>query len=341
MASFSPLPQGAMTTRDPSQGIPASAGMNFRSRNLILPNFVLSPLSILYSNTFAAALLNTSSMFNEVLRYGQTVSVPTPPRARISMYSRGQTLHADSLNGNWVSMTISAAYYISLGIEITESRQIQELGTYEELYFNDALQKVAVKIDEDAANLYRTQASPTNQGLAAGRMSRSCNLGAIGKPVVINYANVLDKLNLCAQVLDENNVNRRDRVVVVSSGFRPILEGGDVLRSALVSGLDKSAQIGNSQLFDISIAGFDNLIISNNLPMRTDPITRKPAYAILFGRRDAATLVVQQLEVQKTQAVNAFMALQHRLVTWGSKLWYPEAGGILYAELDNTRPNTR
>jgi hypothetical protein len=143
-------------------------------------------------------------------------------------------------------------------------------------------------------------------------------LGTSGTPIEINSANIDTYLVKLARMLDDNNVPRAGRFVVM-----PPFMHEDLVLANLVAATDNKDLIANGLVG--RYAGFD-LKISNNVPNTT-----KTKYACIAGVPQAISFASQIAEIESLRLEGSFSTAIRGLYLYGAEVLKPAALACLWA----------
>lgn len=213
----------------------------------------------------------------EIKNIGDKVIINTIPDITIRDYQVGGNLEYEVPEGETIQLVVDKGKYFSF--TINDVMEHQSKPNLMNVFSSDASEKMAAVIDKDV--IYSTFFDPTgawktsasgksalwdlNCGAAAGRVSGAFNLGTDAAPVALTGQNIIAQITALSTVLDEANVPREGRYLVISPFERHVLMQSP-LAQAYVTG-DSQSPIRNGRIGRID--GFD-IYISNQLPRALD-----------------------------------------------------------------------
>ena len=265
----------------------------------------------------------------EIKDIGDKVWIRTIPDVTVFDYYKGMdlTTKRQTPESNAVELDISKAKAYSIAIDDIDKLQY-DLNMLDE-WARDGSEHMGIAIDRSILNDIYASAHPSNQGVIAGRVSGSYNLGATGVPVVLTRNNILDYIVWCDSVLSENNVPINDRWMIIPEWAKSLINTSD-LRSALFTGDSSNQNLRNGKIGQIS--NF-TIYASNNLIGVTDGSAT--AWNIIFGQKNALTFASQLVKNRVLELQNTFGTVMEGLQVYGYNVNKPEAMGLLYAVKGN------
>ncbi len=164
-----------------------------------------------------------------------------------------------------------------------------------------------------------------NQGDAAGAVTNSFNLGAVGTPLAITKENVMDILSDTHVVLSEQKVPESNRWMTIPPWFKGLIMSSD-LRNALVQGNDqemlRKGHLGN-------LMGFD-LFESNQLLITEDATAEENVTNILAGHKSALTFASQLTNSRVIEHPEFWGVFCQGLNVFGFETIKPDAMALIY-----------
>jgi hypothetical protein len=266
----------------------------------------------------------------EIKDIGDKVWIRTIPDVTVFDYYKGMdlTTKRQTPESNAVELDISKAKAYSIAIDDIDKLQY-DLNMLDE-WARDGSEHMGIAIDRSVLNDIYASGHSANQGVTAGRVSGSYNLGATGTPVVLTRNNILDYIVWCDSVLSENNVPINDRWMVIPEWAKSLINTSD-LRSALFTGDSSNQNLRNGKIGQIS--NF-TIYASNNLIGVSDT-SGATAWNIIFGQKNALTFASQLVKNRVLELQNTFGTVMEGLQVYGYNVNKPEAMGLLYAVKGN------
>jgi hypothetical protein len=263
-----------------------------------VPELWSTQLLVAFRKSHVFRSLVNRNFEGEIRRAGDTVKITTPAAITVGAYSG--TVSYETPTSAQQSLVIDQDIYWAF--ELDDVDQAQANVNLMQAYMQEAAYSLADNVDADLAGLY-TQAGLTSISLDVGT------------------DDFYDKLVLAGQQLDEENVPRMGRwVVMTPKGYADLLQNAYfVSASEMNSELLRSGQLG-------SVAGFD-VLMSNNLTNTT-----ASTYAYLYGTNSAITMAEQVLSTEAIRRDASFDdGVRGRLV-YGRKVVRPNALGVILAD---------
>ena len=205
--------------------------------------------------------ITTTEYSGKIKGQGDSVVIAKAPPVDIVDYTIGQDLTPTQPTEIAVILTVdqAKAFFIT----------VDDIDAYEShldmmnIFADEAAKSLADTIDKEFFSwLASATLSSDNQGVNAGAKSHLYNLGDSSTPLVINADNALQTILAAAAVLDEQNVPRQGRWIVIPAAWSYFLKDSD-LKSVCITGDGKSPL----RLSDRSVGMVDSMevFVSNNL----------------------------------------------------------------------------
>ena len=263
-------------------GIKAAAGYSQFSDYLSRPVVAQGLLTDYYARTVFREISNTS-FFGALRNGGDTVTFYRSPKVPIHEVNKNDTIKHDTLETEHFDLTIDCAQQFSIKVSHIDEKMIQDWPRWARAIRESAATALAQRTDTKLLNYIYTQCHPCNQGNQAGISTKCYDLGQVGNPYLVDANTILPLLTSLQGTLMEQNVPSNDLFVVVPPIFASTLFNSP-LSAANLMGLSQSPIL--SGRLPNRLQGFD-IIVSNNLPMVTDPATGKKAFHIVAGSKSA------------------------------------------------------
>jgi hypothetical protein len=331
-----------------------------------LPNGNFSP--IIYSKKVQTAFRKTSiceditnnDYFGEIANFGDTVRIIKEPEISVSAYSRGTQVVPQELDDEDYTLVVDQANYFAFKIDDIEEAHShvnfesmatdragyrlrdqfdQEIFGYMTGYKQSSLHTNAdtarVAADKSGTDPISTVAA---DGLLASMSLDFTDFGggsADSIPVGANTNAVspLAVINRMARKLDQQNVDRDGRWLVVDPVFAELLndENSKLLSNDFAGRQDAGDILRNGRIIDGMVRGF-RIYMSNNLPsLGTGPGTvdtngSATNFGAIVAGHDSAVATASQIEKVETYRDNdSFSDVVRGLHLYGRKLLRPEA----------------
>ena len=333
-----------------------------------LPNGNFSP--VIYSKKVQSAFRKTSiceditnsDYFGEIANFGDTVRIIKEPEITVQEYSRGTQIQPQDLQDDDFTLVVDKANYFAFKIDDIEDAHSHV--NFESMASDRAGYRLKDQFDQEvlgylsgfkqatlganagtarvagdksgtdpiagaAANgLLASMLIARNSFVSGGAASDSIATHADGST---GEATPLEVLNRMARLLDQQNVDRDGRWVVVDPVFAEQLndENSKLLNNDFASG-DKDI-LRNGRIVSGMIRGF-RVYMSNNLPsIGTGPATidtngSASHYGALIAGHDSAVATASQVEkVESYRDNDSFADIVRGMHLYGRKVLRPEA----------------
>lgn len=233
----------------------------------------------------------------EIKNFGDTVKINKMGDITIGDYTGADITPAQDLTSAQTTLAIDKAKYFNFQVDSVDAHQanvsLMDKGMERASY------ALADVVDKAIAGLY-TEAGNT--------------IGTDAAPIALTAANIYDTLVDMAVKLDEANVNRAGRFVVV-----PAFAHGFLLKS---DEFTRASQLGDAVVtngFVGRVAGLD-VYVSNNVAN-----TAGARYKILAGDKSAITMAEQIVDIRAYEPEARFSDAIKGLHVFGVKVTQPMA----------------
>ncbi len=278
-----------------------------------------------FYDTAIVTQISTTDYVGEVKNVGDTVYIRTVPSITIKDYKKGQTIELEYPESPSIEFTINKAKYYAFAMDDIDIKETDI--NWLDKFAADAAEQLKKVYDTQVFSTVYAQVDTANKGATAGKISGNINLGAVGAPLTVNATNILDVLVDCAQVLDEQNIPKSDRYIVIPPQIKSILLKSE-LRNAMIMGDPKSALRSRSLG---QLAEFE--IYESNLLSKVTAGGDLGTWNIIFGWKGAMVFVMQLTKNEKYRPQNTFAEAMKGLVVYDFKVIQPTAMGHLYAKV--------
>ena len=257
---------------------------------------VFSPilLEALNARLTYSALFNTD--FQGSVTHGNKVSILNLDPVTVGAYTIDTAIDYQLLSDTKQEMAINQQSYFAVSLDDID--RVQSNADLMGAMARNASYQMQKTIDGFLA----TTAS-AGAGIVAG-------LGTSGTPLEVNSANVLDVLRNISRKLDEANVPRSGRSIIVPPWFAQ-----KILLAGIVEATNNSEMLLNGYVG--RYAGFD--IFMTTLV----PNTTGAKWEILAGTNIAGTMALQLSQVEKIRLETHFADAIRGLAVYGSKITRP------------------
>ena len=305
-----------------------------------------------YKATVFSDIANTDYE-GEIKAHGDMVHIRVVPDVTINDYSINQELTYQRPAVTKVDLSIDKGKYYAVSINKVEEKQSDI--AYVNAWANDASQQMKIAIDSSVLTVFKQQQDVTtvivgtnattknigdvhdsNQGLTAGVISSSVNLGLLNTTsagttstcIGLTTSNIVDKIVEMGQVLDEQNCPEDGRYVVMPAWAVSLIKRSD-LKDASLSGdgvsIARNGRVGMVDRFTI--------YMSNQCPTVTNAgsATTETVYLMPFGHKSALTFASQLVENEVIPNPSDFGQLMRGLQVYGFKIVNGNNVGVLQA----------
>ena len=335
-----------------------------------LPNGNFSP--IIYSKKVQTAFrkasvvedITNNDYFGEIANFGDTVRIIKEPEISVQEYSRGTQIVPQELDDEDFTLVVDQANYFAFKIDDIEEAHshinFESLATdragyrlrdqYDQEIFGymSGFKQAALHANASTARVAgdKSGTDPVSTVDADGLLNtmklKSVDMGigsttANSIPITATppstNSSALAVLNRMARKLDQQNVDRDGRWLVVDPVFAEVLndENSKLLNNDFAGRQDAGDILRNGRIIDGLIRGF-RIYMSNNLPtLGTGPGTVAAAgsssnFGVIIAGHDSAVATASQIEKVETYRDNdSFADVVRGLHMYGRKLLRPEA----------------
>lgn len=327
-----------------------------------LPNGAFSP--VIYSKkvqktfrkTAVAEAITNNDYYGEIANMGDSVKIIKEPEITVVPYARGAKIVPQDLEDSDFTLVIDQANYFAFKMDDIEAAHSHV--NFEALATDRAAYKLADQYDLDVlaymsgydrnrtTGVYTARTSPSgtkawsdadsDELLAEHKLTKSAfstsGTGTNSIPLGVkgtHDATPLELLSRMARLLDEQNVDKDGRWVVVDPVFMELLEDED---SKFMNRdyVEIDGKLTNGLKTRTKIRGFD-LYVSNNVPtFGTGPATISTSgssanYGIVLAGHSSAVAAAQNLAKTETiRAVDTFGDIFRGMHVYGRKILRPE-----------------
>lgn len=268
--------------------------------------------------------ISNTNYEGEIRNQGDKVHIRLRPSITIRDHTAGQRLEDfDRPTPGTVELDIDRGK--SWNFMVDDVNQAQADYDYMLDWTQEAAESMNEVINEIVLQEVPADVHADNQGANAGTRSGYFNLGAVGTPLSITKANVMDVLSDTHVVLSEQKVPESGRWMVIPPWMKGLIFSSD-LRNALVTGNDqellRKGHIGN-------LAGFD-LFESNQLLTVDDTSAGETVTNILAGHDCALTFASQLTNSRVIQHPEYWGVFSQGLNVFGFEAIKPDAMALVY-----------
>ena len=308
-------------------GIPRASGYaDYSSGGAagFVPELWSTKLTTKFYNTTVFGEIANTDYEGEISRMGDAVHIRRTPDITVNPYQVGMTISYQVPDVQATELVIDQGLYWAYQIDNVDRYQ-SDVDLMDD-FTQDAVQKTMEQQDQTLLANIPGQVATANQGVNAGAVSGNVNLGAVGAPLSVTSANVIDSVLLAAgQVLDEAKVPR--------DGKRWIVLPSWLIRKMKNSELKYAYETGDavSPLRNGRVGRTDDFIIyqSNNIAPVTDGSAK--AYQCPFGHPAGLTWASQFIDTDAVKLVNQIGTGVYSVCAYGFKVTEPAYLGTVYA----------
>ena len=333
-----------------------------------LPNGNFSP--VIYSKKVQSAFRKTSiceditnsDYFGEIANFGDTVRIIKEPEITVQEYSRGTQVQPQDLQDDDFTLVVDKANYFAFKIDDIEEAhshinfesmasdragyRLKDQFDQEVLGYLSGFKQAAISGNPNTARVAadKSGTDPVDTAAADGLLDSMlldrANFiagGTVTHSIALSAANAsanatpLGVLNRMARLLDQQNVDRDGRWVVVDPVFAEQLndENSKLLNNDFSSGSQDGLR--NGKILSGMIRGF-RIYSSNNLPSAgTGPATVATGgsgtnFGVIVAGHDSAVATASQVEkVESYRDNDSFADIVRGMHLYGRKILRPEA----------------
>ena len=265
----------------------------------------------------------------EIKKQGDVVHIPGTPNVTVRDHTKGAALIYERLVSTAVDLSINKGKYWGFVIDDPDDVQTH-IKNYVNKWAEAASRELQVAIDTEMLSVIPSLAHASNKGAAAGAKTASLDLGTDGgTALTLSKSDIVDKIMLAEQALDEQNAPDEDRYIILPPWAKTRLNLSD-LKDASLTG-DAVSPIRNGKIAGVRIGKFMPYI-SNNLLVGADGGS-VACTNIIFGQKMGLTFATQMLVNQMNiDDQNSFGKINRGLQVYGYAGKKPEAIGVMFAK---------
>ena len=334
-----------------------------------LPNGNFSP--VIYSKKVQSAFRKTSIIeditnsdyFGEISNFGDTVRIIKEPEITVQEYARGTQVTPQDLDDEDFTLVVDKANYFAFKIDDIEEAhshvnfesmatdragyRLKDQFDQEILGYMSGFKQSALHANAGTARVAADKSGTDPVSVAADGLLASMLIsrasfvsgGATTDSIATHpdgstgEATPLEILNRMARLLDQQNVDRDNRWVVVDPVFAEQLndENSKLLNNDFAGGQNANDILRNGRIISGLIRGF-RVYLSNNLPsIGTGPGTidtngSSSHFGVVLAGHDSAVATASQIEkVESYRANDSFADIVRGMHLYGRKILRPEA----------------
>ena len=333
-----------------------------------LPNGNFSP--VIYSKKVQSAFRKTSIVeditnsdyFGEIANFGDTVRIIKEPEITVKEYARGTQVTPQDLDDEDFTLVVDKANYFAFKIDDIEEAhshvnfesmasdragyRLRDQFDQEVLGYLSGFKQSALNAVASTANDAKSGTDPIgtvgSDGLLSSMLISRASFvsgGSTGDSIATHpdgstgEATPLEVLNRMARLLDQQNVDRDGRWVVVDPIFAEQLndENSKLLNNDFAGGQNANDLLRNGRIISGLIRGF-RVYMSNNLPSvgtgagTIDTNGSSSNFGVIVAGHDSAVATASQVEKVETYRDNdSFADIVRGMHLYGRKILRPEA----------------
>ena len=334
-----------------------------------LPNGNFSP--VIYSKKVQSAFRKTSIIeditnsdyFGEISNFGDTVRIIKEPEITVQEYARGTQVTPQDLDDEDFTLVVDKANYFAFKIDDIEEAhshvnfesmatdragyRLKDQFDQEILGYMSGFKQSALHANAGTARVAADKSGTDPVSVAADGLLASMLIsrasfvsgGATTDSIATHpdgstgEATPLEVLNRMARLLDQQNVDRDNRWVVVDPVFAEQLndENSKLLNNDFAGGQNANDILRNGRIISGLIRGF-RVYLSNNLPsIGTGPGTidtngSSSNFGVVLAGHDSAVATASQIEkVESYRDNDSFADIVRGMHLYGRKILRPEA----------------
>lgn len=299
---------------------PAVAGQPTYS-GVFIPEIWSTKMVEKYYDQSVLTHISNTDYQGEIKSQGDKVIIRTHPTVHVNDYEIGQSLVHQRPVGGKIELLIDKGKYWDFIIDdiIEKQQDIDQMNDWA----SDAAEQLKITVDTEVLGSIVPDISSVNKGATAGRKSGNINLGTTGAPVEITTTNVLSTILNLGLVLDEQNVPRPGRFLILPFWMTNILMQSDLKMASLTGDAKSTLRTGL-----VGSVGHFTLYDSNLLPTYTDG--SDATTHILAGTKAGLTFATQITKTETLRAESTFGDIMRGLMVYGHKVIKPEALAAAY-----------
>jgi len=343
----------------------ASGYTNLNSGNFS-PVIYSKQVQMEFRKSAVCEAITNSDYFGEIANAGDSVRIIKEPEITVSAYTRGTAIATQDLTDVDFTLTVDKSNYFAFKLDDIEEQQThinwltmasnraayrladqydQEILGYLSGYKQSALHANAGAVNNVISGTKATAAAGTDELLTANKLIKS-SFGNIttssaadhsiplaarlagATSVATATATPLQMVARMARLMDQNNVDKQGRWLVVDSVFQEILADED--SRLLNMDWGQSGGLRNGLMLD-NLHGF-RVYVSNNLPSvgsgsaTAGTANQNANYGVIVAGHDSSVATAQQINKTETyRDPDSFADIVRGMHLYGRKILRPEA----------------
>ena len=343
----------------------ASSYTNLNSGNFS-PVIYSKQVQMEFRKSAICEAITNSDYFGEIANAGDSVRIIKEPEISVSAYTRGTAIATQDLTDVDFTLTVDKSNYFAFKLDDIEEQQThinwltmasnraayrladqydQEILGYLSGYKQSALHANAAVVNTTVSGTKANASSGSDELLAANKLKKgsfgnitTSSAGEHSIPLAARLsgatavatatATPLQVIARMARIMDQNNVDKQGRWLVVDSVFQEVLADED--SRLLNMDWGQSGGLRNGLMLD-NLHGF-RVYVSNNLPsVGTGAATAGSAnqntnYGVIVSGHDSSVATAQQINKTETyRDPDSFADIVRGMHLYGRKILRPEA----------------
>ena len=343
----------------------ASGYTNLNSGNFS-PVIYSKQVQMEFRKSAVCEAITNSDYFGEIANAGDSVRIIKEPEISVLAYTRGTAIATQDLTDVDFTLTVDKSNYFAFKLDDIEEQQThinwltmasnraayrladqydQEILGYLSGYKQAALHANAGTVNNVVSGTIADAAAGTDELLAANKLKKvsftnitTTSAGEHSIPLAARLsgatavatatATPLQVIARMARIMDQNNVDKQGRWLVVDSVFQEVLADED--SRLLNMDWGQSGGLRNGLMLD-NLHGF-RVYVSNNLPsVGTGAATAGSAnqntnYGVIVSGHDSSVATAQQINKTETyRDPDSFADIVRGMHLYGRKILRPEA----------------
>jgi len=343
----------------------ASGYTNLNSGNFS-PVIYSKQVQMEFRKSAVCEAITNSDYFGEIANAGDSVRIIKEPEITVLAYTRGTAIATQDLTDVDFTLTVDKSNYFAFKLDDIEEQQThinwlsmasnraayrladqydQEILGYLSGYKQSALHANAAAVNNVISGTKATAAAGTDELLTANKLIKS-SFGNITTSSAADHsiplaarmagataaatatATPLQMVARMARLMDQNNVDKAGRWLVVDSVFQEILADED--SRLLNMDWGQSGGLRNGLMLD-NLHGF-RVYVSNNLPSvgsgsaTAGTANQNANYGVIVAGHDSSVATAQQINKTETyRDPDSFADIVRGMHLYGRKILRPEA----------------
>jgi hypothetical protein len=303
---------------------PRAAGYTNLPQGNFTPEIFSQKVLMKFRRVSVVEDITNTDYSGEIEAFGDKVNIINEPDITVRTYARGATLQIEDLEDDETELTVDQGSYFAFKVDDIEERQShvnwESLATGRGAFkLKDSFDSnilTAIQAGVQSANVYGSNASPTDTGFGAGE---------------VDPANVVARLS---RLLDDADVPEDSRWVVAPPIFwEELAQTGSKFMEVQVTGDSNSPMrdsLNNGRVNDRLIHGF-RAYKSNNVPT---PSGSNATQHVLAGHMSAVTTANNIAKTEMIRSQTSFADILRGLHVFGRKVLRADGIADAFIKID-------